>query len=64
MLQNSREVSVYEHLRILCVRTSVAYSSEGCDTSYPAMNSPIHGEHNVASCNSVYHYVCNLQLFL
>ena len=32
--------------------------------TYHVMDSPIHGEHDGASCNSVLHCVCKLQSFL
>ena len=34
------------------------------ETTYPVMDSPIHGEHNGASCNSVLHCICKVQPFL
>ena len=33
------------------------------DKTYPVMDSPIHGEHDGASCNSVLHCVGKLQPF-
>ena len=34
------------------------------EKTHHVMDSPIHGEHDGASCNSVLHCVCKLQSFL